>query len=155
MRDQMQVSQWLSFARDDLLIARHAFEDIHPKQIFIACYHCQQAAEKALKAYLISKNTTFERTHDLVVLQGQCLDFEEGFDDLLADCSILTPYVTQARYPNTEEITEPETASALHRAERIVNYCASLITPASPIDTSAKKTVDDYPIAIAFSPKRP
>ena len=61
-------------------------------------------------------------------------------NDLLADCSMLTPYVTQARYPNTEEITEPETASALHKAERIVNYCASLITPASPVDTSAEKS---------------
>jgi HEPN domain-containing protein len=125
----MQVSQWLKFARDDLIIARHACEDIHPKQIFIACYHCQQAAEKALKAYLIHKNAVFERTHDLVVLQGQCLDFDEGFDDLLPDCSTLTPYVTQARYPNAEEITEQETASALRKAEQIVTFCAGLISP--------------------------
>ena len=103
------------------------FETTHPKQVFIACYHCQQAAEKALKAYLIHKNTRFERTHDLLVLQGQCLDHDERFDDLLADCSILTPYVTQARYPNTEEITEDETAAALLKAERVVALCESLI----------------------------
>jgi HEPN domain-containing protein len=108
-------------------MARHAYENIHPKQIFITCYHCQQAAEKALKAYLIFKNTSFERTHDLVVLQGQCLDHDENFNDLLTDCSILTPYVTQARYPNTVEITETETESALRRAERIVHFCTSRI----------------------------
>ena len=127
MSDQMQVSQWLKFAKDDLIIARHAFEDIHPKQIFISCYHCQQAAEKALKAYLIYNSVAFERTHDLVNLCYQCIDIVDEFRDLLDPCSDLTPYVTQARYPNAEEITEPETASALRKAERIVSFCEKLI----------------------------
>jgi len=110
------------------VIAHYALESIYPKQIFIACYHCQQAAEKALKAYLIFKNIAFNRTHDLVMLQGQCLDCDKNFGDLLVDCSILTPYVTQARYPNNEEITAEEAVAALQKAERIVEFCASLIT---------------------------
>ena len=53
-----------------------------PLKIFIPSRYLLLAttvntAEKAPKAYLIFKNTTFERTHDLVVLQGLCLDFEE------------------------------------------------------------------------------
>jgi len=32
------------------------------------CFHCQQAVEKLLKAYLISKNVEFGRIHDLETL---------------------------------------------------------------------------------------
>ena len=32
----------------------------------IICYHCQQAAEKYLKGFLVSKYIPFEKTHDLL-----------------------------------------------------------------------------------------
>ena len=127
MSDQNQVSQWLKYARDDLIIARHAFEEVHPKQIFIACYHCQQAAEKALKAFLILKEQAFPFTHDLDWLCRLCADFIDKFEDVANDCTDLTPYATQARYPGTEEITETEAESALRKAERVLALCESLI----------------------------
>ena len=46
---------WLRFAKSDLTTARHMFEDVNPKECEISCYHTQQCAEKALKAYLISR----------------------------------------------------------------------------------------------------
>ena len=129
MNNETLISQWLKFARDDLLMARHAFEEVHPKQIFIACYHCQQASEKALKAYLIFKDTEFPYTHDLANLCYLCTDHDEVFHDILNDCSDLTPFAIQTRYPGNREITEEETASALRKPERIVNFCADLIKP--------------------------
>jgi HEPN domain len=33
-----------------------------------AVYHCQQAAEKALKAFLTARDIAFEKTHNLVAL---------------------------------------------------------------------------------------
>jgi len=127
LSDQNQVSRWLNFARNDLIIARHAYEAIHPKQVFIACYHCQQAAEKALKAFLIFKEQPFPFTHDLDWLCRICADCIDKFEDVANDCTDLTPYATQARYPGTEEITEPETEAALRKAERILALCESLI----------------------------
>jgi len=123
----MQVTQWLKFARDDLLAARHMFENIHPKQIFISCYHCQQAAEKALKAFLIHKEREFPFTHDLDWLCRLCSDIFDTFEDVANDCTDLTPYATQARYPGTEEITESEAESALRKAEHVVALCENLI----------------------------
>lgn len=131
MSDQLQVSQWLKFAHNDLVVAHHACEDMHPKQIFISCYHCQQAAEKALKAFLIFKEQTFPFTHDLDWLCRLCSDITDKFEDIANDCTDLTPYATQARYPNNEEITEPEAESALRKAERIVALCESLIEAAN------------------------
>ena len=34
----------------------------------VCCFHSQQAAEKYLKAYLVSKNIKFPKTHDLELL---------------------------------------------------------------------------------------
>jgi len=36
------VMEWLRYAHNDLIVAKHCFEDIHPKQTEISSYHCQQ-----------------------------------------------------------------------------------------------------------------
>jgi len=119
--------RWLNRAQDDLLVARHVFEDLHPKQLEISCYQSHQAAEKAMKAYLILNDYDFPFTHDLLKLCQLCLEFDEGFDDLLDDCADLSPYATQARYPNEIPVDEARTQAALLKAERVVKLCESLI----------------------------
>jgi HEPN domain-containing protein len=42
------VIEWLRYAKNDLVVAKHC--DLHPKQTEIASYHCQQCAEKTLMA---------------------------------------------------------------------------------------------------------
>ena len=44
------VLEWLKTSETDLGVAQHLFENYHPKPIEIVCYHCQQSAEKAIKA---------------------------------------------------------------------------------------------------------
>lgn len=51
------AQEWLGYSRNDLISAKHLFEDLHPKQTEIACYLSQQCAEKALKGYLLFKGT--------------------------------------------------------------------------------------------------
>ena len=123
------AAQWMKKADDDLIIAHHAFENIHPKQLDICCYHCQQAGEKALKAVLVFHEAVEEvpRTHELEVLLNLCILLNGDFDKFRRDCVVLTPYATQTRYPDNREVTEEETASALRKAERIVSFCASLM----------------------------
>ena len=130
MSDREEVSRWMSRAHNDIIVARHSFDDLCPKQLEICCYLCQQAAEKALKAFLLFKEYEFPWTHDLVKLCQLCMDFDNGFDGLLNDCSDLTPYATQARYPNKIEIEETETAAALSKAEKLVGMVTGLICPA-------------------------
>jgi len=119
--------KWMDKASNDLLAAQRLYSDYNPKQLDISCYHCQQAGEKALKAVLIFREAVDEvpRTHDLEVLCALLPD--ENLYSLRSDCATLTPYATQARYPGNREFTEPETASALRKAERVVTFCANLI----------------------------
>lgn len=75
-------------------------------------YHCQQAAEKALKGYLSAHDVTVQKTHDLTVLLAQCTDFDDGFKALYDICDTLTPYGTAFRYPGSESLPEYEEAEA-------------------------------------------
>ena len=65
-----QVKQWIDYAAQDLGVARHLFENYHPKPLEIVCYHCQQSAEKAIKAVIVSLHwpAGIPKSHDLSFL---------------------------------------------------------------------------------------
>lgn len=60
---------------------------------------CQQAAEKALKAFLIEKDTPFAKTHDLDQLVALCATLDPSFSRLSEAAAVLTPYAIAFRYP--------------------------------------------------------
>ena len=68
MADDAQhlVLAWLEKARHDLETARRVVAG-DPPITDTAVYHCQQAAEKALKAFLIDQGQPIFKTHDLMV----------------------------------------------------------------------------------------
>jgi HEPN domain-containing protein len=62
-----EVQEWLQKAHSNLLSARILLA--HDPPVFdTACFHCQQAVEKALKAFLVWKEVPFEKVHSLVYL---------------------------------------------------------------------------------------
>jgi len=123
------IRQWLDKAENDLLAANRLFHDYHPKQLDISGYHCQQAAEKALKAVIISFDLAEDvpRTHDLELLLELCLALDKGFELFRTACFSLNPMATRTRYPDGYELTEADVEAALHAAQRIVDFCAAKI----------------------------
>ena len=64
-----------------------------------ALYHCQQAAEKAVKGYLAYNDHRLERSHDVERLVGIAENYDPTFG-AWADAGVtLTPYATAYRYP--------------------------------------------------------
>ena len=61
------VAGWLAKAEDDLRVARLLIAEEN-RLYGAGAYHCQQAAEKALKAWLAARNIVFPKTHDLETL---------------------------------------------------------------------------------------
>ena len=51
---QPEVKEWLDFSKTDLEASKHLYMTFYPKPLNIICYHCQQAAEKALKAIIVA-----------------------------------------------------------------------------------------------------
>lgn len=82
------------------------------------CFHCQQCAEKYLKAYLQERGQRFPPVHDLIELLELCLPFDETFEfqrDLLKD---LSKYAVEFRYPG-ELATRDDARTAL-KAMKVV-----------------------------------
>jgi len=99
---------WFEKAKDDLQCARHDFDGQFYTQ---ACFGCQQAVEKALKAYLFSRQVELIRTHILPRLLVRCVDFDQDFRQMEAACDLLTDYYIDTRYPEigmsyTEEMAK-------------------------------------------------
>jgi HEPN domain-containing protein len=92
------VAEWLRKADSDMDLAEHLADEGAAFANAIA-FHCQQAAEKYLKAFLTSHQVAFPKTHDLEEL----LDLAETSDRNLAaslrDVIVLTPYGVESRYP--------------------------------------------------------
>ena len=65
------------------------------------CFTCQQAAEKALKAYLFAQGESLLRTHVLPRLLRACESHDARFVELTEACAVLTAYYTDTRYPET------------------------------------------------------
>ena len=116
------VSEWFEYADRDLASAEYLC-GMRPRPLEIICFHCQQAAEKYLKGYLISCGVMEPpKTHNLDDLCELCSDFDEYFQEISGACNTLTVYGVQPRYPNEMEITENDMQNALNYARQIKDF---------------------------------
>lgn len=122
------VTGWLAKARHDLDSARKLAEGDDPI-LDTAIYHCQQAAEKALKGFLVHCDQPFDKTHDLNVLVKAAMLFQARFSDFTDDALELTPYATEYRYPGAEDPEPEEFEQAYRRARRFLEFALSLLPP--------------------------
>jgi HEPN domain-containing protein len=127
-----EIQQWLIKSERDLGAARFLCDS--PESFLdVVVYHCQQSAEKSLKAYLTYQDVIFQKTHNLSSLLELCLEFDERFESLRDAAEILTPYATEFRYPG--EIIEPEeedVKEALEMAETVLSFVHDLLPWESP-----------------------
>lgn len=118
----IEVRQWLIKADHDLRSARRLFTDA-PPLLDTAAYHCQQAVEKSLKAFLALNEVPLSKTHLLLPLLEQCLEHQADFEQLRNAAEILTPLATAFRYPG--DVLEPEIADveeAIGLADLVVTF---------------------------------
>jgi HEPN domain-containing protein len=105
--DKEVILQWLQKAEHDLIAAEILIE-ANPIILDIACFHCQQAIEKYLKAFLIFNKHDFIFTHNLDFLAQQCATYDADFLNL--DMKNINLYAVRARYPH--DYNAPELAEA-------------------------------------------
>ncbi len=104
------VRDWFAKAGNDLKIASREMEAEDPATDAV-CFHFQQAAEKALKAWLIWHDVQFRPTHNIEVLLVACEKIDADFERL-RHVEGLTPYAVDIHYaddfylPTEEEMRE-------------------------------------------------
>lgn len=124
-----EVKEWLDRAVLDLGVAKHLESTYHPKPIEIICYHCQQAAEKAIKALILyfGAEGGMPKLHDLSFLLGQIKNktaVEEKYYDY---ADTLSPYGVAVRYPNELFLEERHAKEAIRYAEEILQWVEKII----------------------------
>lgn len=121
---QPEVKEWLDFAMMDLSAARHLHETFHPQPLQIICYHCQQAAEKAIKAVIVAKckNSVVPKMHDLEFLLQQIKNYVTIEDELWDYAEALTPYGIEIRYPGGTDVTNADAELGLKYAKALYDW---------------------------------
>ncbi len=118
---------WLMHAESDLNLARVIREraDVLPEQ---ACFHAQQAAEKALKAVLLFNGIDFPLIHDIEELLELAKQNKMVPPQEVSDASALTPYAVEARYPgHVEQVTPSDVDEAIHLAESVLRWASEIL----------------------------
>jgi HEPN domain-containing protein len=114
-----ETHSWLRKASADLRAAQHDLA-ASPALLADAAFHCQQAVEKSLKAFLMWHSVPFRKTHSLEELGEQCLDLDDTLRELVDRAVPLTEYAWKFRYPGEpEEPTLLEIQEALEVAHEI------------------------------------
>ena len=120
-----ETRQWLVKAHDDLRAAEVAIRNDLAE---VGVYHCQQAAEKALKAFLVFRQEPFRKTHNLKELGEACLALDPGLPPSVQESFRLTEYVWIFRYPGgPRELEEGEAETALRLARCLYEDLATCL----------------------------
>ena len=122
------VKEWWRYAEMDLATATRMLAH-HPVPLEIIAYHCQQAAEKFLKSFLVYNNQDVPKTHDIVEICSKCSVIYGDFMELYEQCKKLNPYAISTRYPSGLQLADYHIKEALECAEEIKEFVLKAITP--------------------------
>ena len=114
------VRGWLRKAESDLTNVKVCLAA--DQALDTAAFHAQQAAEKYLKAYMVSYDIEFPFIHNLEKLVELCALRDSAFFEIKEMAQSLTPYAVSMRYdedfwPDRKTIEE-----ALYYADKIKEF---------------------------------
>ena len=116
------INNWIDKAEKDLISAKHelSFPDVITETV---CFHCQQAVEKYLKAYLLFLEIPFTKTHGIGKLITNCETKDKEISAFKEEADKLTDYAIEVRYPDEWfEPTLEEAKEAVEIARKIKKY---------------------------------
>jgi HEPN domain-containing protein len=119
------TAEWVQKAEDDRVIARQSGRSKRPLHDGV-CFHCQQGAEKYLKALLEELGLAVPRTHNLDDILSLLLPHYSTLRALRRGLIFLTDFAVEGRYPG-ERATKRQAASALRWAERVRTAARALL----------------------------
>ena len=122
------VDEWLGKANDDMALAQHLLSE-ETAFLNAITFHCQQAAEKYLKALLTWWDVEFPKTHVLAKLLGLVETRNAALATSLMDAVVLTLYGVELRYPGDRpDVTPHEAREALKLAQQVRDAILPLLS---------------------------
>jgi len=121
------INEWLAYSDNDMRSAEY-LTTLYPQPLEIICFHCQQAAEKALKAFLVSIDIRPPKTHDLSALMELC-GKNIHIGNLKEEVLVLNDYSVITRYPGDKDLTSQDKDEALNSARKVINVVKKILEP--------------------------
>lgn len=123
------VLQWLDKAAADFAVVEHLCAQPGRFREIIA-FHCQQAAEKYLKAFLVLHQIEFPKTHDIAKLLDRAGTVNPSLAESLRDTDALTPFGVEVRYPSdAPELLPGEENEVIDLARRVKHAVTISLDP--------------------------
>ena len=95
--DSRHYYDWLDKAGEDIIAAGILVKN--DACYNAAAFHCQQAIEKALKAYILIKSDVLVDGHNLPWLCKRAMRYDPAFGDWMDQCTALSRCYIETRYP--------------------------------------------------------
>lgn len=121
----IQRDRWLRSAREDLAYARVATEAGHHAP---ACFHAQQAAEKAVKAVHYGRGARVVIGHNVRALIESLTPSVGALSARLDDARDLDVFYIPTRYPNGLESGTPGEAFGPQQSARAMAAAQAIVT---------------------------
>ncbi|MEI7481030.1 MAG: HEPN domain-containing protein [Elusimicrobiota bacterium] len=117
---KLKAEEWFEKAKHDFESARLIIENEgYPD---ISAVLLQQAAEKYLKGYLISRGWKLVKTHDLKLLIDEAVKYDSGFGDFYDLADELTQcYISDKYPPSTTDVTSGEAKKYCDAVQAIIS----------------------------------
>ena len=112
------VAEWVAKAEGDFITASRELRVRKSPNYDAVCFHCQQCAEKYLKAFMQENKKHIPKIHYLLELIALIMKFDKSFEMLKADLDVLENYSVRFRYPG--EFAEKDEAKAAYQTVKIV-----------------------------------
>ena len=118
-KESRYPKDWLALAEKNLVRVRRSLRDRAPE---LAAFCLQQAVEKFLKAFLLSKGWKLRRIHDLEAPLDDAMVHDPSLDHFRNACQKITNYYVVERYPLAveTEFTKEEIRASLEAAGRLI-----------------------------------
>lgn len=99
-----------------------------------AGFYRQQAVEKFLKAFLLSKGWKLDRIHDLQSLPNDALTYDSALETFRGACQKITGFYFIERYPLIVEsgLTEEDVSQARQEVEPLLEKIESVLRSNDP-----------------------
>jgi HEPN domain-containing protein len=121
------VKQWIEKGDHDLGTAQVTYLYI-PKYRDTIAFHCQQAAEKYLKGYLLFLDLPFQKKHSLNYLLGLISAKIQINNEIYDNASILEDFAVEIRYPDTSiELSDDDIQQAFRISKLIRKFVLDLM----------------------------
>jgi len=126
------INEWLRRAGVDIAVAERLLSD-EAAFLNAVTFHCQQAAEKYLKALLTCWETEFPKTHELARLIKLIETRDAKLATSLLDVTMLTPYGVELQYPGDRPDATPDEA---REAVELVCHVRDTILPLLQLEST-------------------